>query len=1032
MTVYKQLAFVGGEVDPAIYGRSDLQKFDTSCRVLKNFIVHVTGGASNRSGLEFIGAVHDSSETTRLIRFRFNTEQTYILEFSDFFFRVIKDGAYVMHSADTITAATKADPCVVTIGAHSYVVGQEVFISSVGGMTELNNKFYRIKAVAATTITLEDIFGTAIDSTAFNTYTSGGTTEVTPIFDTFWPQADLAKLKFTQNADTLTVVHPDHNTIYDITRTAHDVWTVTAVDFTSQVTAPTGFSATPSTANTGFVRNYVVTAIDDTTGEESLASTANNADHDLAADATRTNDCAWTLVANASKYKVYCDDNASGIFGFIGNAATNAFEDNFITPDYDITPPENRSPLFVFEDFVITGATQADPCVLTITAGARTPTVGDQVDVSGVVGMTELNGNTYFVKAATSTTIDLEDKTGTSLDSTGFTGYGSAGVAKVSEQDNAPRCVTYHQQRRIFAGPDNHPSTFDASRIGLFSNFNVSAITQADDAISFNVVADDVNEIRDMKSQKDLFLFTSSGVFRIVTGDNLVFSQTTIASEEQESWGVSDIEALKVGQSFLYVQDGERVIRDLQDSLETNGFSGDDLTLLAKHLFKETKIVEWTYARDPDSIVWCVMDDGTVNALTYLRKHQIWAWTHHTTDGLFKSVASIPEGTSEYGVYFVVERKIEGTTGSTSTMQYVERLKNRDVLDIKDSFFVDSGLSLDSPVTVSGATVASPVVITATAHGFTDADFIDFAEVSGMTELNGNRYKIGNKTANTFELFDRTQSVYTVTAATQADPCEVTIGAHSHTEGQQITLSGVIGMTELNGNTYQVNTATATTVTLKSIAGVTTDATGFTAYVSGGMAEIDADVDGSAFTTYISGGEARLSVTTVSGLEHLEGETVSVLADGGTAHNPLDSDLVTKTVSGGSVTIANAASRIHIGLPFTSDLENIGVDLTSVNGLGDSPARKKHIPVVKLRVQDTAGILIGPDFDTLEPYKPEGVDANEGPGFLLDDAGGTTPVIAKSLSPVHRHDGTIAIRQINPLPVTILNLLPEVEVDQIS
>ncbi len=934
--VNKQLSFTAGEVSPALYGRADLQKFDSACRTLLNMIVHVEGGASNRPGLEFIGAVHDSSETTRLIRFRFNTEQTYILEFSDFIFRVIKDQAYVMNDAVSITAVTKADPVEVTIGAHSLIVGQEVFVSDVGGMVELTDGFYRINSVTATTITLEDIFGTNIDSSAFTAYTSGGTVEAIPIFDTFWPQADLARLKFTQSADVLTVVHPDHNSIYDITRTDHDVWTVTAVDFTSGVGIPAGFSATPNPGSGTPIRDYVVTAIDDDTKEESLPSTSNNATNDLSVTGNK-NDCTWTLVTGASKYNVYCDDNASGIFGFIGQASTNNFEDNFITPDYNKTPPETRSPVFVSEGFVITGATQADPCVLTITAGARTPAVGDQVDISEVVGMTELNGNTYFVKAATSTTIDLEDKEGTSLDSTGFTGYGSAGVALVSEQDNSPRCVTYHQQRRIFAGPDNKPSTFFTSRIGLFSNMNVSAITQDDDAITFNVVADDVNEIRDMKSQKDLFLFTSSGVWRIVTGESLVFSADNISAEEQESWGVSNVQALKIGQSFLYVQDGERVVRDLQDTLEANGFSGDELTILAKHMFKERQIVEWAYARDPDSIIWCVMDDGTVNALTYLRKHQIWAWTHHTTDGLFKSVEAIPEATSEYGVYFAIERTIEGTTGSVSTMQYVERLHNRNLFDIKDSFFVDSGLSLDVPITITGATVASPVVLTLVTTTLTNGDFIDIAEVVGMTELNGMRYKVANKTGSTVELTDSD----------------------------------------------------------------------------------DNNIDGTAFTAYISDGEARLAVTTVSGLGHLEGEDVSVLADGGTDANPLDPDLTAKTVSSGSITIANAASRIHVGLPYTSDLETIGVDLTSISGLGGALARIKSNPIVKIRVQDTAGLRMGPNEDELEPYKPQGVQANEAQGFLND-------VLEKSFLPVWNHDGTVFIRQIDPLPMSILNIMPEV------
>lgn len=810
-------------------------------------IVHVEGGASNRPGPEFTGAVSDSSKNIRLIPFKFNTEQSYMLEFGDLLFRVIKDGAYVMKAAVNITAITKANPVEITIGAHTLVSNQEVYVSSVGGMVELKDGFYRIQAVTATTIKLKDIFGVNINSTAFTTYTSGGTVEAVVQFTTSIPHTNLSLLKYNQNADVLTITHKDLD-MYNITRTAHDVWTVTTVSFTPGIAAPANLTATPSTAATGIIRNYVVTAIDADTEEESVASNADNADHDLSASTLRTNDLAWNVVANASQYNVYCDDKASGIFGYIGAASTNAFEDNYIDPDYDKTPPETRTPL--------TGS------------------------------------------------------------------------------NNKPRCITYHQQRRVYAGTNNNPSTFFASRIGLFTNMNVSAITQADDAITFNVIADDVNEIRDIKSQKNLFLFTSSGIWRIVTGDNLAFTADNISAEEQESWGVSNVNVIKIGQSFLYVQDGERTVRDLQDSLEANGFAGDDLTILARHMFKTRKIVEWTYARDPDSILWCVMDDGSVNALTYLRKHQIWAWSHHTTDGLFKSVASIPELTTEYGVYFVVERKI-----NSQTMKYVERLHNRDLLDIKDSFFVDSGLSLDIPIAITNITLTNPVVVTVNTSTLTNGDLVDIADVNGTTELNGNRYKVANKTGTTIEL------------------------------------------TDVDGN----------------------------------------NIDGTGFTAYIDIGKLRKAVTIISGLEHLEGENVSVLADGGVAHNPLNPNLDIKTVVNGSITIKDAASRIHVGLPYTSDLENIGVDLTALLRFKGSSAKRKAISVVNIRVQDSAGMLIGTSADDLEPYKPEAVEANKGQSFI-------NTIIEKNFAPHWNHDGTVFIRQIDPLPMTILSIMPEVTV----
>ena len=70
----------------------------------------------------------------------------------------------------------------------------------------------------------------------------------------------------------------------------------------------------------------------------------------------------------------------------------------------------------------------------------------------------------------------------------------------------------------------------------------------------------------------------------------------------------------------------------------------------------------------------------------------------------------------------------------------------------------DVSLTIDdaqnTPIVITGATAADPVVITATAHGFSDDDWVKITSVVGMTELNGNFYIVSNATANTFELTD--------------------------------------------------------------------------------------------------------------------------------------------------------------------------------------------------------------------------------------------------------------------------------------
>lgn len=70
----------------------------------------------------------------------------------------------------------------------------------------------------------------------------------------------------------------------------------------------------------------------------------------------------------------------------------------------------------------VTGATKANPCVLTATG--HTFVVGDVVRISGVVGMTQLNGNDYVVSAIAVGTITLFG-----IDSTDYTTYVSGGIA---------------------------------------------------------------------------------------------------------------------------------------------------------------------------------------------------------------------------------------------------------------------------------------------------------------------------------------------------------------------------------------------------------------------------------------------------------------------------------------------------------------------------------------------------------------------------------------------------------------------------
>jgi hypothetical protein len=81
----------------------------------------------------------------------------------------INIGMTCIAATKTITGATQANPCAITIAGHGYTTGQVAMIESVGGMTQLNSKLFKVTVIDADTFSLD-----GVDSTAFGAYTSGG------------------------------------------------------------------------------------------------------------------------------------------------------------------------------------------------------------------------------------------------------------------------------------------------------------------------------------------------------------------------------------------------------------------------------------------------------------------------------------------------------------------------------------------------------------------------------------------------------------------------------------------------------------------------------------------------------------------------------------------------------------------------------------------------------------------------------------------------------------------------------------------
>jgi hypothetical protein len=150
--------------------------------------------------------------------------------------------------------------------------------------------------------------------------------------------------------------------------------------------------------------------------------------------------------------------------------------------------------------------------------------------------------------------------------------------------------------------------------------------------------------------------------------------------------------------------------------------------------------------------------------------------------------------------------------------------------------------------------------------------------------------------------------------------------------------------------------------------------------------------------------------TTISGLNHLEGKTVNILADG--AVHPQ------RVVTSGSITLDQAASKVQIGLPIAADLQTLPMAAQIDSSFGQG--RYKNVNKVWLRVYLSSGIFVGPDADNLTEAKQRTTEPYGSPPSLKSEE------IQILLTPSWGDSGQIFVRQSDPLPLTVVSMTAEI------
>ena len=602
----------------------------------------------------------------------------------------------------------------------------------------------------------------------------------------------------------------------------------------------------------------------------------------------------------------------------------------------------------------------------TITMSAHTVGTGRTMTASAVTG---INGGSGFLTTDVGRLVRFRDGYGKITARTNTTvvtveiledmGSSSASIdwslGAFSDTTGHPSCVTFFEQRLVFAATLNNPQTVYFSKSGDYENMdaNIGGTIADDDAIIYTIASNQVNAIRFMTATRTLIIGTAGGEFAVSGGgaDNAI-TPTNILIKKQSNHGAANVDAIAVGNATLFLQRARRKIRELAYNFDVDGYIAPDMTILAEHI-TEGGLTQVAYQQEPNQIIYATREDGELVGLTYQREQQVTAWHRHIFGGRFgvatltvSDYANIANGTK------ITLTKSDGTTvdfdsttGTAGTNEFkTETNNNTTATNLKTAINAHA----DFTATVSSAVVT----VTETAH-----------EATGYL---------------TIKSFDSTRLTAT-------------------SEGKAVVDS--VSVIPTDDKEYQT-----WVIVKRTINGVTRR---YVEYLN----ELDFDqTDNTSFNFLDSAlSYSGSAATTISGLDHLEGQVVSVLADGATHPN--------ETVSSGSITLDRSAKSVKVGLAFTSLLQTMRLDAGSQDGT--SQGKTKRIYDITVRMFETIGIEVGPNLNDMEriPFRSSANLMDEGiPPFTGDKE--------IEFRGNYETDGFIYVRQTQPLPFTILSLYP--------
>lgn len=775
--------------------------------------------------------------------------------------------------------------------------------------------------------------------------------------------ADLQDLQFVQSGDIVTIVHPSYAP-RDLARTGHTAWTLTQVATAPGIDAPTGADAdagTPSSvvatptggAATGGATSgadpdrYIVTAWDVATGTESLASgiIISSDGADYVASGGTPITVTWNAVAAAEGYAVYKRPNGGSAYGIIA-----------------IVPAGTLS----FADNGRTAATMV----------RQSPGAG---------------GTTVFSYKVTAIKDQTSEESVASAIASCTGGTPSAGAPNIVSWVAVSGAVEYNVYRVIdgvygFIGTAQGTSFRDI-------NYGPETSIQPPPSRTPFSAANDYPATVSYFQQRLCFAATNNNPETLnasKVGDFHNFSPSIpVQDDDPLSFTISGREVnqvrhiIELGKLILLTSGGEwtcegdvdGVLKPTAINLRQHGYNG--ASALRPIIVDSTAL----YVQARGSIVrdlrYDLQSDGYAGRdLTIFAAHMFDGYTIRDWDWAkipHSIVWAVRSDGALLGLTYVREHEVWGwhrhDTGDGDLFEQLVCVPE----GTEDAVYVVVKRTIDGVTRRYIERFASRQVTDVAV----DAVFMD----SALT------YDGRNASVVTMTLSGGTAWIYTETLTLTASAGTFTAGNGSTLTTFAASDVGNAILLRIGANSVRVVISARLSATVVHVHAAKTVPVALR-----GVATTDWDKQ----------------VETVTGLTHLEGRTVSALADGDAT-----TDLV---VDGGEVTLPRAASVIHVGLPYLSDVETLDLESLNTETLSD---KKKRINRVTIRVKESRGLKVG-DSEDSNLFTPKAAQAAVA-GDPIPLYSGSYEVVPQARWNDH---GRVFIRQEDPLPMTILAITP--------